>query len=184
MMPKVFLCEPSALTPAQRLLSDQWHERLFGLGFEVDQLRSDAYQLDPWAELMRRMSASQGVLVLGFTQLLVSVGNWRRGTEQEVDLLATWTSPWMHVETGMALATRLPVLVAPESGVREGVFESATWTGALHGTSLENPDARVLDEWARAIAPSTSGVHAADIDQIGQGHPPASIWDTALRTRL
>ena len=35
MTPSVFLCEPSGLTHAQRLVSDQWHERLFGFGFTL-----------------------------------------------------------------------------------------------------------------------------------------------------
>jgi hypothetical protein len=152
MTPQVFMCEPSALTSAQRLVSDRWHERLFGFGFDVDQLRSEGYQRDPWTELMRRMDTAQGVLVLGFGQLFVSGGIWRRGTEQETDLVATWTSSWLHVEAGIALAAGRPVLVARESGVREGVFASETWTGALRGTSAETPDMSIVEEWATAVA--------------------------------
>jgi hypothetical protein len=152
MTPKVFLCEPSGLTSAQRLVSDRWHERLFGLGFDVDQLRSVGYQRDPWTGLMRRVHAAHGVLVLGFGQLFVSAGTWRRGTEQETDLVATWTSSWLHVEAGIALAAGLPILVARESGVREGVFASETWTGALRGTSADSPDTTIIDEWATAVA--------------------------------
>jgi hypothetical protein len=161
MTPKVFLCEPSGLTSAQRLVSDRWHERLFGLGFEVDQLRSDGYQRDPWTELMQRVRAAHGILILGFGQLFVSAGTWRRGTEQQIDLVTTWTSSWLHVEAGIALATGLPVLVARESGVREGIFASETWTGTLRGTSADSPNTSIVEEWATAVATqSASEVYA------------------------
>lgn len=157
MTPKVFLCEPSGLNSAQRLISDRWHERLFELGLDVDQLRRDDYRRDPWSELIRRMDAADGVLILGFGQLFVSAGTWRRGTAEAIDLDATWTSSWLHVEAGLALAAGLPALVAAESGVSEGVFASDTWTGRLRGTTAETPDLCVVDEWASAVAAGSVG---------------------------
>ena len=71
MTPRVFLCEPSGLTVTQRLVSDQWHERLFGFGFDVDHLRSDGYAPDPWPGVKAHMAAAHGVVVLGFRQLRV-----------------------------------------------------------------------------------------------------------------
>ncbi len=102
--------------------------------------------------MLRAFSAADGALVLGFRQLTVDSGTWRRGTDEETDITATWTSPWLHVETGMALAAGVPVLVAPESTVCEGVFESDNWTGALRGTSVDAPEPGVVDEWATAVA--------------------------------
>lgn len=167
MTPKVFLCEPSGLSSAQRLMSDRWHERLFDLGFDVHQLRRDAYQREPWSGLLRHLDAADGVLVLGFRQLIVASGTWRRGTEQETEVSATWTSSWLHLETGMALARGIPVLVAPESEVREGVFAPDTWTGALRGTTAEAPDRGVVDEWAGAVATrSLSKVVSMSMDSI------------------
>jgi len=152
MTPRIFLCEPSTLNSTQRRISDEWHERLFGLGFDVDQLRSNSYQPNPWDELLRRFDGADGVLVLGFRQLRVSSGTWRRGTEEETELAATWSSSWLHLEAGMALALGVPVLVAPESDVSEGVFASDIWMGPLRGTTAEDPDLTAVHEWARAVA--------------------------------
>lgn len=152
MMPRVFLCEPSGLNATQRCISDQWHERLFGLGFDVDRLRSEDYESNPWSGLVGHIHQAQGVLVLGFGQLFVSAGTWRRGSEQERSLVATWTSPWLQLEAGIALGAGVPVLVARESGVCEGVFASETWTGPLRGTVADNPDEGVLEDWANAVA--------------------------------
>ena len=152
MTPTVFLCEPSGLCTWQRSLSDQWHERLFGLGLNIDQIRCDAYQRNPWSGLLHHMGSADGVLVLGFSQLLVSGGTWRRGSDEERAVDATWSSSWLHIEAGMALAIGLPVLVAPESKVCEGVFAASAWVGPLRGTSLEDPDPALIDDWAPAVA--------------------------------
>lgn len=151
MTPRVFLCEPSGLTPAQRLVSDRWHERLFGFGFDVDQLRSEGYASDPWPGLKQHIGAAHGVVVLGFRQLSVTSGTWRLDTEHETDMAGSWSTPWLHIEAGLAIGAGLPVLVAPEPGVREGVFAPETWTDVVHGTSLEAPDVDIVGQWARAV---------------------------------
>lgn len=151
MTARVFLCEPSGLAGPQRLMSDDWHERLFGLGFDIEQLRDEDYEPDPWPGLMRRMRAAHGVVVLGFRQLYVSRGTWRLGAEFETNMAGTWSSPWLQIETGLAVAEGLPLLIVPESGVSEGVFAPETWTNALFGTSMATPDDGVVDSWARSV---------------------------------
>jgi hypothetical protein len=154
MTPTIFLCEPSRLNVAQRLMSDRWHERLFGLGYDVEQLRDADYEPDPWPGLKRRMRAAHGVIVLGFRQLSVSAGTWRVGAELETGLAETWSSPWLQVEVGLAVAAGLPLLVVPEHGVREGAFAPETWTwpNAIFGTPMAAPDGAVVDSWARSVA--------------------------------
>jgi hypothetical protein len=151
MKPTVFLSQPSALADYQRQIRGRWQESLNALGFSVEQLRRESYLADPWCHLMRFFASCDGVVVLGFRQLTVHQGKWRRGTAEEANVRAFWTSPWLHTEAGMALASQLPVLVAPESAVSEGIFASDTWTGQLRGTSAEAPDSRVLKHWAVAV---------------------------------
>lgn len=151
MTPRVFLCAPSALNSAQRSISDQWHERLFQLGFDVDLLRPQDYQRDPWAGLLPRIGSADGVLILGLGRPFVSDGAWRRGSGQMLGRATGSTTPWLHVEAGLALGAGLPVLVVPESGVCEGVFAPEAWTGPLRGTAAEEPDAGVVHEWAGEV---------------------------------
>ena len=151
MTPRVFLCEPSGLTCAQRRISDQWHERLFGSGFDVDQLRREGYAPDPWPDLKGRIGAAHGVVVLGFRQLRITAGTWRLDTEHETDMTGSWSSPWLHIEAGLAISAGLPLLLVPESGVREGVFASETWTDGVNGTFMEAPDVGIVAHWARAV---------------------------------
>jgi hypothetical protein len=152
MKPKVFLSQPTGLTIPQHQISERWQRHLYSQGFSVEQLLRESYRADPWHGLMRLFASCDGVLVLGFRQLAVHYGQWRRGTEEESNVTAIWTSPWLHTEAGMALAAHLPVLVAPESGVCEGVFASDTWNGPLAGTSAEAPNYYLVERWAASVA--------------------------------
>lgn len=152
MTPRVFICEPSGLSLSQRSLSDRWYERLFGLGFDVDHIHSDSYSRDPWGTLVQRITTADGALVLGFGQMSIASGTWRQGCPQQRDVVnATWTSSWLHAEAGIAIATGVPVLIAPESGVSEGVFAPAAWTGPVLGTGMDTPDDRVVEAWAARV---------------------------------
>jgi hypothetical protein len=152
MVSRVFLCEPSGLTATQRLKSDEWHERLFGFGFDVDQVRQQSYAPDPWPVLRTRIECADGVIVLGFRQLFVSAGSWRPATQVGTAIRgAAWSSPWLHIEAGLAIAFGRPVLIAPEDGVTEGIFATGTWSGALSGTSMDSPNAEVLEAWACSV---------------------------------
>jgi hypothetical protein len=149
----VFVSAPAALSAGQRSTCGHWHQRLNGLGFHVVQLGRDQYQRNPWPTLLRILDAADGMLVLGFRQLRIDAAEWRSDTKEQTEVSGTaWTSPWLHVETGIALASGLPVLVAAESGVREGVFAQEVWTGPLAGTALESPCSGVVDRWTSTIA--------------------------------
>ena len=148
----VFVSAPTGLSSGQRLISGQWHQRLAGLGFDVLRLGREQYQSDPWRIVLEFIDAADGVLVLGFRQLVIDSAVWRPDTGERAAVDdASWTSPWLQIETGMALAAGLPVLVAAEAGVREGAFARNTWTGQLAGTSMESPRPAVLDRWASTI---------------------------------
>jgi hypothetical protein len=61
-----------------------------------------------------------------------------------------WTSSWLHLEAGMAVALGLPVLVAADAGVEEGVFSSDVWSGQVHGTALSSPGEAAI-EWLELV---------------------------------
>lgn len=148
----VFVSEPTELSSSQRLMSGQWHQRLSDFGFDVLRLGRDQHQSDPWRVVLEFLDTADGVLVLGFRQLVIGSAVWRAGTHEQAAVDdESWTSPWLQIETGMAVAAGLPVLVAAESDVCEGVFARNTWTGRLAGTSLEAPCPDVVHRWASTI---------------------------------
>jgi hypothetical protein len=151
MTPRVFLCEPSGLTERQRESSDRWYERLYELGFEVDRVRRDEYTLDPWQGLIPRISSADGLVALGFEQLSAPTGTWRGQTDEGSEIVVNLSSPWLQLEVGVALAAQIPVLVAPQQGIAEGVFSPNVWIGPVTGTPMESPSATALNDWARSV---------------------------------
>jgi hypothetical protein len=151
--PTVFVSEPTELSSSQRLLQDQWHHRLSEFGFDVLRIGREQHRADPWRPVLEFIDAADGLLVLGFRQLVIDSAVWRIDTNEQAAVDgAAWTSPWLQIETGMALAAGLPVLVAAEAGVREGVFDASGWTDQLAGTALEAPQWDVVDRWASTLA--------------------------------
>jgi hypothetical protein len=83
-------------------------------------------------------------------------GLWRGGTAEMETVSAVWTSPWMHVEAGMAIASKKPVRAAPECGVTEGAFAQHNWVANVFGSDVENPRSPGVERWAAAGATDPS----------------------------
>lgn len=145
------LCAPAMRDVAQQRIYRQWCDRIGSMGMRVDALRRADYSTDPWDRLPALMRRADGVVVLGFRQLEITQGVWRRGTPEVAHVAATWTSPWLHVEAGMAIALGKPVLIAPEDGVAEGVFAPETQTANVFGVAVDQPRASAVERWAAAV---------------------------------
>lgn len=150
---RIFLGAPSILTPDQQRKLEQWVGWLESQSLQVSRLGRDGHGEDPWHTLTPLLSQVDGVVLLGFRQLDARNSVWRPGTEEEAPSSSWWTSPWLQLEAGMAVAMALPVLVVPESGVEEGVFDPAVWSGPVKGTELETPGTGT-DEWLNAVRES------------------------------
>jgi hypothetical protein len=145
------LCAPSVRTEAQQASYDLWCASLESMDFRVEMLRRADYLESPWEQLMHLLERVDGVVVLGFRQMDIRHGLWRGGTAEMEPVSAVWTSPWMHVEAGMASASNKPVLAAPERGVREGVFAQHNWIANVFGSDVENPRSPGVERWAAAV---------------------------------
>jgi hypothetical protein len=145
------LCAPSVRSEAQQALHELWCLSLESMGFRIEMLRRADYLESPWEQLMDLLARVDGVVVLGFRQMDIRDGLWRGGTVEMETVSAVWTSPWMHVEAGMAIASNKPVLVAPERGVTEGVFAQHNWTENVFGSNVENPRSPGVERWAAAV---------------------------------
>jgi hypothetical protein len=136
---RVFLGAPAVLAARQQKYVEQWLGWLKNHAVEVIRLQRDGYSQDPWSALMRLLSQTDGTILLGFRQLDARAAIWRPRSPEEVDGAGWWTSPWLQLEAGMAIAAGHPVLVASESGVGEGIFEPAAWGGQVYGAPLSSP---------------------------------------------
>jgi hypothetical protein len=155
MTPLVFVSAPSCLAADQRVLLERWTSSLVESGLTLEYLTRSEYEPNPWEQLRSILNGVDALLVCGFRQLHVSSGSWRPGTSEEEPVAARqWTSPWLQIETGMAAMLGLPVLVAPERGIAEGVFRPGAWNAAVsvYGSPLDDgPAAPEVVRWRAAV---------------------------------
>jgi hypothetical protein len=148
--PRVFVGLPAIITARQRPYLDRWLGWLADQALDVVRLERGAYGSDPWLRLRELLSRVDGVALLGFRQLDARAAIWRPATSEEVRAPGWWTSPWLHVEAGIAVGLGLPVLAAPDDEVTEGVFSPDAWRGRVHGTALSSPD-ETRAEWLELV---------------------------------
>ena len=146
--PQVFVGTPAALIPQQRARLNAWLAWSEDQSLHVVRLERSAYDSHPWRQLARYLARADGVILLGFRQLDARNAIWRPETSEQDSGLGWWTTPWLQVEAGMAAALRIPVLVAAEGEVKEGVFSPDVWAPPLYGTALEAPDS---SEWLEVV---------------------------------
>jgi hypothetical protein len=146
----VFLGVPAVITRQQQSQLERWLSWLEEQALEVVRLKRSAYEANPWPKLTHLLTPVDGVVLLGFRQLDVHEAIWRPHTEEEERPAGWWTTPWLQLEAGMAIGLGLPVLVAPDEGVREGVFSPGAWSTQVHGTALSSPGEAALD-WLELV---------------------------------
>jgi hypothetical protein len=157
----VFVSRPALLSRGQDARLRQWLRRLESLGLDPFTLDRDSYDMPPWDQMRTAIGGADGLLILGFRQLHVREGVWRPGTIESRTAADWWGTPWNHIEAGFGLMARVPVLVAHEAGVTEGIFCRDAWGGDLFGVRLEAADAvdlssddtsgAVVTAWAQAV---------------------------------
>jgi hypothetical protein len=152
----VLVCAPSVRTQPQQATYDAWCESLRGRKFHIRALRREHYAKSPWHQLADLMRHVDGVVLLGFRQMEISAGLWRGGTSETAAVNTVWTSPWMQVEGGMAIASELPVLAVAERGVCEGIFAPENWTANVFGCAADDRASRAAAQWAVAVR---RGIH-------------------------
>jgi hypothetical protein len=124
----VFLSAPSDRTAAQESICERFTELLRGEGLVPETLpRHDYPASAALAEIARRLAGCVGVVVLGF-----------KSTNNDPEAPSADTTPWIHVEAGMAYGKGLPLLLVREPGVTTGVFDHAVDGYRTHVVDLED----------------------------------------------
>jgi hypothetical protein len=126
----VFLSHPSPCEDRLREFIGRVAAYLASRGIEPRTLGVSDYDMSAPLESIRRlMLECNGALVVALRRHEIEQGRkWsmdREGERNSSDLSGSWmTSPWCHIETGMAFQLALPLLILRERGViAEGVLE-------------------------------------------------------------
>jgi hypothetical protein len=150
--PTVFVSRASTLTLAQREMERTWLAGLAELGFTPLVLRREDYAPGSSTAIQQAISKAHGALILGFRQVRIDRGELRPGTPEARQLAGWIATPWNQVEGGLAIMAGLPVLVVPEDGVVEGVFDGDAWANSARTAPI--------DLWSSADAAANPAVQA------------------------
>jgi uncharacterized protein YjbI with pentapeptide repeats len=125
--PTVFLSLPSERTAAQDARCERISDLLTRDGVATEVLPRREYPgSGALGEILRRLSGCSGIVVFGL-----------QPADGEAARSSVGSTPWTHLEAGMAYACRLPMLIVREPGVTAGVFDGAIADQNVHVLDLE-----------------------------------------------
>lgn len=87
---------------------------------------------------MTIMQHCAGGIVLGFEQTRLCIHNGQGNVEhsplltQPVPKVASFPTPWNHLEAGMMFARGLPMLVFKDAGINGGIFDTGVTDVFIH----------------------------------------------------
>lgn len=121
----VFVSRPGILDVRQQLIVDAVKDVIRSFGLVPKDLARDEYdQSKVLANLAVRMGECCALVVFGFRSIHVVHGEYRANTEDARSIQNEFfPSAWSHIEAGMGLTKKIPVLVLADVGVSDGVFD-------------------------------------------------------------
>jgi len=148
----IFISRPSQLNRAQEQQLEAVCSILTRSGCKLEQLLPAQYdQTSVLTNLTKRVSACQGLVAFGFSSLHIEQGSFRPSTEQSSTVHdVSLATAWNHVEAGMAIMQKIPVLLLSDAGVCEGVFDPTVNDPLIFRSTVEDclkANSTVLHVW-------------------------------------
>jgi len=131
----VFVSCPSIINENQNNVRKLITSELNNLNLEPRTLgRTDYPTKYPLYEVLVIAKHCAGGVVLGFKQLEVESGIWKKGTasEKRVNDSIYFPTPWNNLEAGILYASGLPLLIFKEEGIEGGVFDPGVTDVYIH----------------------------------------------------
>ncbi|MFC0515195.1 hypothetical protein ACFFGT_13335 [Mucilaginibacter angelicae] len=124
--PKVFISVGGTTTAEQEEFVKHIEDRLQAENLTPNTIGRNKFSADsPLKSIKDLMDECSGILVIALERTYFEKGLEKRGSTQEIQLSTTkFSTPWNQIESAMAYAKNLPILVIVEEGVRaEGLLE-------------------------------------------------------------
>lgn len=152
----VFLSRPGVLNRAQEKKLELVTGELKEKGCELMQLTPDQYdQTSIMSNLTKRVGLCHGLVVLGFSSVQIHEGIYRPSTEQSHPIRdISLATAWNHVEAGMGLMKKIPILLLSDNGITEGVFDPNVNDPLIFRSTFDeslNPRSKVMQLWMTAV---------------------------------
>lgn len=121
----IFFSMPGVMTKYDEVITKEYKRLLESKGYDVIYYIKDDYpKFGQFNKVKESINRSSGVIAFGFKQLNIVDGVLRPHTNNELNLSSKWlTTPWTDIEVGMALMTKLPILLVHDTDITDGVFD-------------------------------------------------------------
>jgi hypothetical protein len=152
---RVFISAPSHMDRADELVLEQVLIGLTNAGFEIVRVLPPAYGKNaPLSEIAHKIRSCEAVVVYGPPQFRVQR---ETGGSVKASHILDMSTPWNHVEAGIAVGLDKPLLVLRQ-GANGGVFDVPDHPGTVTRLNIADPEALVkltecICAWAKECAP-------------------------------
>lgn len=152
----IFCATPGILNYKQKQIYDYVQSTLKAYNCKTNVIHRKMYQsFGITTELKRNIKGAQGVVIFGFSDILINEGVYRENSQEEKKIInQSIMSPWIHTEIGIAIGSSKPLLLIKESESENfGVFEDVV--NEINITKLPyenntNLDKQILD-WVKGL---------------------------------
>jgi hypothetical protein len=161
-MTNIFLSRPTWVPPEYQEGLNNFLEFLAAQGLNPRTIgTTDKPLKSPMEEVIDLMKICKGAIVLGYPQIVATAGSVKsRSISDRVELATEWN----HMETALAVASHLPLIMIHDTLVSRGVFERGAVNGFLYKVDLKNPAWPLSTDITGAISawkPKVSGFTTA-----------------------
>ena len=133
----IFLSRPTWVGDRFKEGLDNFLRFLKSHGLNPRTIGTSDYPSDsPLDEVILLMEKCSGAIILGYPQITVMQGMLKDKKLENEMLLST---EWNHIETGLAYARNLPILLIHHLNIKRGVFDRGAVNKFLYETDLSNP---------------------------------------------
>jgi uncharacterized protein YjbI with pentapeptide repeats len=131
---RIFISRSGSLDVRQRTLVQDVKDLVLSAGCTPVELpREDYDRSSVLSSLSDRLDGCSAMIVLGFKSIHVANGSYRDNTDDKRVLKDEFLStPWLHIEAGMGLMKKIPVLLICDEGISDGIFDAT-----INDTNLE-----------------------------------------------
>jgi uncharacterized protein YjbI with pentapeptide repeats len=135
---KIFISKPGCTRSYQQYYVTDLMRMLDIEGMTPQSLeRRDYPPLGIFGEVQQTLNDCVGAVIFGFKELDVRDAVWRAGTmDERVVRGESFSTPWSHIEAGMACMLELPLLVIAED-VSGGVFDTSSGDRQIYRVRIE-----------------------------------------------
>lgn len=132
--------------------------------------KTDYPNKSPMDEVVKLMEQCSGAIILGYPQIIVNSGIIK---EKQIDKEFLLPTEWNHIETGLAYAREIPLLVIHHLGITRGVFDRGALSNYIYEINMADsnwplrPDIQgALANWKKEVTKYNSNLNPISIRRI------------------